>query len=427
MGGTELRALVAHSGKLYAANGYWVDQPGPEGQQGAQILVLDAPHAQWRVDHDFDERMSNGRRRYLAVSTIDEVTFATDGSGQPLPSPVSMLIESNWDLTGQARIYTRDDASGVWSAIVSPAAPRVRVPGSRRPQVRSFGFHRDRVTGVDQVFVGLRPYGILSGTYDATAPGRIRLSGAPELNISSISDEALPGSSDKLRISSFAECNDRLYAAVGQEIYERIDGAKPRWRLIYSNPSPGRSETGLRGLTAIANPAGPGQVLIAAVEGSEGRIVRIDPHNGSEVTDLDLGEFLSKAWGMPIAYTIAAYNNFTKVHDSAGREVLLIGFEAFVPPIAPVAAGHTIVDTGHSHVESNAWYLVRRPNGHYDLHRISVSTGHPMIATRSIVPSPFLNDENALYFGGYDANRTPSHNTAWLVRATLETAVGDAQ
>ena len=50
MGGTEMRVLTAHAGKLYAGNGYWEDTPGPEGRQGSQILVLDAPDAGWRVD-----------------------------------------------------------------------------------------------------------------------------------------------------------------------------------------------------------------------------------------------------------------------------------------------------------------------------------------------------------------------------------------
>ena len=55
MGGTEMRELAAHGGKLFAGSGYWEDTPGPEGRQGSQILVLDAPDAGWRVDHDFAE------------------------------------------------------------------------------------------------------------------------------------------------------------------------------------------------------------------------------------------------------------------------------------------------------------------------------------------------------------------------------------
>src|SRR5215470_6610710 len=81
MGGTEMRVLATHGGKLYAGNGYWEDRPGPEGLQGAQVLVLNGPGARWRVDHGFDERLPNGRRRDLAVSALEEVTFATDGQG----------------------------------------------------------------------------------------------------------------------------------------------------------------------------------------------------------------------------------------------------------------------------------------------------------------------------------------------------------
>jgi hypothetical protein len=39
MGGTEMRVLTAHAGRLYAGNGYWEDQPWPEGPQGAQISL----------------------------------------------------------------------------------------------------------------------------------------------------------------------------------------------------------------------------------------------------------------------------------------------------------------------------------------------------------------------------------------------------
>jgi hypothetical protein len=79
MGGTEMRVLATHGGKLYAGNGYWEDRPGPEGLQGAEVLVLDGPGARWRVDHVFDE-LPDGRRRDLAVSALEEVTFATDGN-----------------------------------------------------------------------------------------------------------------------------------------------------------------------------------------------------------------------------------------------------------------------------------------------------------------------------------------------------------
>src|SRR5258708_17696178 len=59
-GGTEMRLLVAHAGRLYAGNGYWEDRPGPEGPQGAQILVLDRPGGKWRGGRCFPGRVPGG-------------------------------------------------------------------------------------------------------------------------------------------------------------------------------------------------------------------------------------------------------------------------------------------------------------------------------------------------------------------------------
>src|SRR5262249_17034953 len=156
---------------------------------------------------------------------------------------------------------------------------------------------------------------------------------------------------------------------VGQQIYERTDGATPSWRLLYSNPNPGRSESGLRGLTCAPSPTGQGQVLLAAVEGTAGRIIRGGPHDGSETTELGLPDFLGRAWGMKVGYTIAAYNDMTQVRDSRGQDVLLIGLEAFIPPETQVAPGHRVFDPGRGRLEGDAWYLIRSPDGNYDLRR----------------------------------------------------------
>jgi len=183
MGGTEMRLLTAHAGKLYAGNGYWEDQPGPEGRQGPEILVLDGPGARWRVDHVFDEQLPDGRHRDLAVSALAEVTFATDGGGARLPALVTMLIAANWDLSGATRVFSRYDETGAWTAA---ALAQDRPTSNFLPQVRSFGRHRDRVTGIDRVFAGQDPRGVFSGTYDPTISGRIRWSAAPELELSSV-------------------------------------------------------------------------------------------------------------------------------------------------------------------------------------------------------------------------------------------------
>jgi hypothetical protein len=416
MGGTEMRLLAAHGGRLYAGNGYWEDRPGPEGVQGPQILVLDALGAQWRVDHQFEERMPNGRPRDLAVGALFEAKFTTDGRGAALPRPATLLIASNWDLMGATRVFTRDDATGAW---ITTTLAQERPNPLFLPQIRGFGQHRDRVTGIDLVFAGQDPRGIFSGTYDPAVAGRIRWAAAPELDLSTVSTAGISGRNGYLRVPSFAEANGRLYATVGQQIYERIDGAAPQWRLVYTNSRPGHSETGLRGLTAI--PGAAGDVLLAAIEGNAPRIVRIDPRDGGETTELDVDDTLGRAWGMRPNYVITAYNDMARVGNA-----LLIGVMAFVPRNTPIPPGHSVVDVGYGQVESGAWYLVRWPNGRYDVRRVTAGFTQPAVSTRSMAASPFASD-NAVYFAGYDANKAPAHNTAWVARASVATALGSAR
>ena len=153
MGGTEIRALAVHGGKLFAGNGYWEDRPGPDGTPGAQVLVLDGPGAKWRVDAAFDDLLPGGRRRHLAISALSEARFRTDGRGAALPVPRTVLLASTWDVTGTRTVFVRDDATGTWSGTVlaqDRPAPRFL------PQIRAFGTHRDSSTGADLVFAGDR-------------------------------------------------------------------------------------------------------------------------------------------------------------------------------------------------------------------------------------------------------------------------------
>jgi len=92
----------------------------------------------------------------------------TDGAGRTLPRPISLLLASTWDLTGASRVFTRDDATGTWVAVT--LAQDRPAPGFL-PQIRSLGSHRDRLTGVDQVFAGETPRGIFAGHYDPAASG----------------------------------------------------------------------------------------------------------------------------------------------------------------------------------------------------------------------------------------------------------------
>lgn len=419
MGGTEIRALAAHGGKLFAGNGYWEDRPGPDGTPGAQILVLDGPGARWRIDAAFDDLLPGGRRRHLAVSALSEATFRTDGRGAALPVPRTVLLASTWDVTGTRTVFVRNDATGAWSGTVlaqDRPAPRFL------PQIRAFGTHRDSRTGADLVFAG-DTSGILSGFHDPGAAGGVRWNRTPELPVTAAMSDGFPGLAGRVRISSFAEAAGRVFAAIGQQVWVRQDGPSPSWQLFYTNPAPAFSETGLRGLTAVTEQGG--EALLAAVEGRRSRIVRIDPRTGAETTDLDLAGFLDDAWHTRVSYVIAAYNDMPRIAMPGGGEGLLIGLEAFIPPAAPRPPGHKVLDVNHG-LEAGAWFLIRRPGGQYELHEVppvSAPTGSDLVAVRVAHTSPFQGQAATIYLGGYDANDSPAHGTAWIVQGRA--GVGD--
>ncbi len=328
MGGTELRCLAAHGARLFAGNGYWEDMPGLEGRQGAQILRLDSSGGRWLFDHAFDALLRPGRPRHLAVSALTEIVLRTDGHGVALPAARSLLLASTWDLTGTRSVFARDDATGGWSA-TALAQDRPR-PGFL-PQIRAIAGHRDRRTGADLVFAG-DSAGIFAAGYDSGA-SVLRWGDAPELPLAGLASDQFPGLAGRLRISSFAEADGRLFAAIGQQVWVRQDGAAPQWHLLATNPMPFHSQTGLRGLTAIADP-GRAPALLAAVKGQLARIVRIDPGSGEMVSELALDGMLDRAWGTRVSYVIAAYNDMTRLARADGDHWLL-GLEAFIPPGSP--------------------------------------------------------------------------------------------
>jgi hypothetical protein len=400
LGGTEMRHLLASAGKLYAGNGFAQDQPGLEGAQGPAIVVLDAPHARWRIETQFDTMMPDKRtRRDIEISALAAVAW----HGAP------MLLAAPLDRTGASRVFSRDDKTGAWAGAT---LAQDRPAPDLAPGVTSLAAHRDRVTGIEHVFAGQSPRGIFDGVLDAGAPGHIRWAAAPEFSLGAASKN-FPGLEKGVRVTGFAEADGTLFAAVGQQIFARNDGESPHWRLLYTNPQKNFSKTGLRGLTAIGGPGG--ETLIAAVEGEHARILRIDPKSGAETTELDLEKFIGKEWGTRIAYAIAGFEGMAKAPDPAGGTALLIGLETFLAPDAPRPAGHAV----NGDLEAGGWYLVRHGDGHYTLHRIATFllwSQHPLVAVRDIVASPFAGDDG-VYFAGFDTNDFPAHNGAWIYRA----------
>jgi hypothetical protein len=411
IGGTEVRALAVFDGKLFAAIGYWMDTERENlALPGAQVLRLDDANSDWQIDFQLDERMPAGRRRYQAISNLKAVRFNVDDGGAALDPPVDLLLAGVWS-HGGLEVFSRVTGapSFPWS--------RIRIPGheSAPPgsQVRSFSLHRDQVTGIDVVFAGASN-AIFVGTYHRSQKS-IVWNPQPEWQGDMVGRPAAKG-----RVSSFAECNGRLYAAVYDAIYERSDGTSPTWKKVFETTIHARensSVTGLRGLTSIANPSGSGQVLLASVEDDPSRVYRIDPNavdasgHYRATLDLDVTAFLTQALGTEASYVGLAYNDTTEYTDSVGRcSYRFIGLEVITPRAAETFS--------KDHFNSDAHYLIRDCGGNYVLQEIQDLQIVPkpvLVSVRALAVSPFASDPiGTVYSGGFDANNNPVHNTAWL-------------
>ena len=190
---------------------------------------------------------------------------------------------------------------------------------------------------------------------------------------------------------------------------------------------PTSSSSGLRGLTAIPNPSGAGQVLLTATEGNQPNIWRVDPNTGTAVNEENMKTMTNQDWGCTYctAYQIDAYNDMPLID---GVNLIGQGTIYFVPGHT-IPAGHqamTLASGGA--IDTNAYYTVRTPpaagqtSGTYRKYAIPPLSAHNMVSARAIALSPFPGD-NAIYFGGSDGNNTPQHNTAWIARAPLSVAI----
>ena len=233
---------------------------------------------------------------------------------------------------------------------------------------------------------------------------------------------------------SFGECNGDLYAAIKPAIYKRIDGPTPTWEKVYEYPPiPGDKpswlggSSGMRGLTAIPNPKGDGEVLLMGFESlalagysAGAKIVYLNPSdNYSVTTELDLGAFLKgqfkERWSAKWYYVITPFNDMLSVKDpNTGEDLLMLG-------------GWHVDDEGNS----GSWYLVRHADASYTLHEVPYLFGFRgwpkyLNGVRTIALSPFTADNSqVLYMGGCTAGPLIKlHNTAWVYSVDINTALG---
>ena len=413
--GTEIMRLVPYKGKLYAGTSMWMESD-PTIPKACQILVLDSPEGQWKVERQFTSNNLN-------IRTLRTVTFTTDYKGNSI-SPVTMLLAAPQARTGSVDIFSLDDESGEW---VPMSLGILSVPS----MTRAIGFHHDEVTGVDSVFAGTDVIGTIRGAYDPAVPGRIRWEESMASAFTGIKSSEFNTPFGE-RVMGFSDCNGVLYCATSRRIFKRTDGASPSWEEVYFCAEE-INFVGVRGLSAVPNPSGSGEVLVFV---AKNMVRRIDPSADFEETvELNLLDFLSDLWGLPrgsVVYVLAAYNLFVPYTiPQTGEDVWLFGFQAkyrdsFVettelPPELRLAvySNYLEVETPSSYA-AEARYFIRHADGEnisYEVGEVADSSEPTLIATRSIAVSPFPGDKGeVLYFSGFDCNFFPAHNTAWIYR-----------
>ncbi len=421
-GGSEIMHLVAHKGKLYAANGYWVDARWvipPEGQkQSAQVLRLDKAGGEWQVDLDTGRANGMGLE-YMKGNVLKSVTFTRDGNGAQLPRPRNLLVMaagSNFERGGAVSVWVRDDDNGTW---VHTLVRHGSSAGGIRWVPRDMEVHRDQVTGAERLFLSLGNPGIVSGVFDESAPGGIRWNRHLE-------HPFLTEGTFRTRPLGMARANGILYFSEGGSIYQRVDGERAEYREVLDLHEDTDTDVGgIRGLSAIENPRGEGESLLflwAPGDRSASQIKRMDPDGSGGFVIQDearIIDLMSKALGVEVVYTLGAHNMMYPVVDPVTSETVhIIGFQGNI-------RGKNELRWKGSALYAGAMYALRRPDQSYEVREVNnaFEPGKPLLVSpRAFCLSPF--GDGGLYIGGHDASRKISDDMAWIFEAPLEVVLG---
>ncbi|MEM7393681.1 MAG: NIPSNAP family protein, partial [Verrucomicrobiota bacterium] len=297
------------------------------------------------------------------------------------------------------------------------AVPNIRMQTSWVP--RDMEIYRDKVTGIEHLFLLLGNPGITTGVYDPDQPGRIRWSRHMEFPF-------LTEGSFTMRPLGLAEANGKLYFSQGDKIYRRNDGERPSYSEILDLSADTDTDVGgIRGLTAIRNPTGSGQSLIfvwAPGDRSASQIKRLDPDGQDGFTlhdEVRIIDLMSETLGVRVTYTLAGHNMFYSFNDpKTGGPVHLIGFQG------------NIQDKRHlrwtgSSLYGGAMYAIRYPDSAYRVHEVNnrYAMGKSvLVSPRAFCSSPF--GDNDIFVAGHDSSRKISDNLAWIFKAPAEVVLG---
>ena len=415
MGGSEVLHLVPHKNKLFASIGYWEDENniwygGNDLNLGwAQIICLANEDDSWKVDFDLG-------LNYLRPEILKQVIFTKDYNGNTLDAPDTLLIVGAYSpnyISGivTANIFVRNDANGLWDQVLVYEGG---FPAGENYSMRDIEIYTDQVTGIENLIISVGTQGIFSGKYNPNIDGKIEIGLNPEIGPLSI------------RSLGIAIANNSLYFSSGNKIFKRNDGFNPSYDVVHDFLDLGSNINsavgGIRGLSTISNPSGVNEsmLLMWCPNGqSRGTIFRLDPSESQGFDrvyetkiSLLVEDYLP---GVTVTYLLGAYNEFYSFTDPASNEEYhIIGIESLLQ--------------GENYPTWNSFYsgaifVLRDNSAQYELQEINGAIDfedNPLVAVRCYVKSPFEN-EDALYFGGFDPNGYTSTNNAWIYKRIWNT------
>jgi len=415
MGGSEVLHLVPHKNKLFASIGYWEDENniwygGNDLNLGwAQIICLANEDDSWKVDFDLG-------LNYLRPEILKQVIFTKDYNGNTLDTPDTLLIVGAYSpnyISGivTANIFVRNDANGLWDPVLVYEGG---FPAGENYSMRDIEIYTDQVTGIENLIISVGTQGIFSGKYNPNIDGKIEIGLNPEIGPLSI------------RSLGIAIANNSLYFSSGNKIFKRNDGFNPSYDVVHDFLDLGSNINsavgGIRGLSTISNPSGVNEsmLLMWCPNGqSRGTIFRLDPSESQGFDrvyetkiSLLVEDYLP---GVTVTYLLGAYNEFYSFTDPASNEEYhIIGIESLLQ--------------GENYPTWNSFYsgaifVLRDNSAQYELQEINGAIDfedNPLVAVRCYVKSPFEN-EDALYFGGFDPNGYTSTNNAWIYKRIWNT------
>ena len=415
MGGSEVLHLVPHKNKLFASIGYWEDENniwygGNDLNLGwAQIICLANEDDSWKVDFDLG-------LNYLRPEILKQVIFTKDYNGNTLDAPDTLLIVGAYSpnyISGivTANIFVRNDANGLWDQVLVYEGG---FPAGENYSMRDIEIYTDQVTGIENLIISVGTQGIFSGKYNPNIDGKIEMGLNPEIGPLSI------------RSLGIAIANNSLYFSSGNKIFKRNDGFNPSYDVVHDFLDLGSNINsavgGIRGLSTISNPSGVNEsmLLMWCPNGqSRGTIFRLDTSESQGFDrvyetkiSLLVEDYLP---GVTVTYLLGAYNEFYSFTDPASNEEYhIIGIESLLQ--------------GENYPTWNSFYsgaifVLRDNSAQYELQEINGAIDfedNPLVAVRCYVKSPFEN-EDALYFGGFDPNGYTSTNNAWIYKRIWNT------